>query len=161
CLLEAFAQIAQEVPQARLIFVGSALFDRDDYERSLRERVRTLGLADRVVFVGYRHDLARVLAALDVFAFPSLEKDTTPLALLSAVSAGRPAVASGIDGIREVVTTSQEGVLVPAGQAEPLARALVDVLTDRPLRQRLGVAARQRAVAAFSLDHHVQAMDQA
>jgi glycosyltransferase involved in cell wall biosynthesis len=159
-LLEAFARLAARVPRARLLLVGAAVFDGDAYERALRERARALGLADRVVFAGYRHDLPQVLAAMDVFAYPSLEKDTTPLALLSAMAAGLPVVAFAIEGVREVVGGPEHGLLVPVEQVEALARSLELVLTEDGYRRRLARGARRRAEAVFSLERFVSRFDE-
>lgn len=154
-LLEAFARLTSDIPEARLLFVGASIFDTDSYENGLKERATALGLAERVIFAGYRRDLSRLLAAMDIFAYPSVEKDTTPLALLSALAAGLPVVAFDIEGVREVVSEPEYGLLVPAEQIEPFATALMRVLTDDDLRRRLALGSRRRAEQEFSLEQHV------
>jgi glycosyltransferase involved in cell wall biosynthesis len=155
-LLEAFARLAPDVPRARLLLVGAPVFDSHAYERSLKARAAALGLADRVIFAGYRRDVARVLTAIDVLAYPSLEKDNCPLALLEAMAAGLPVVAFDIEGIRMVLERPEYGLLVPVGHSEPLARALNELLADGERRRQLGRGARRRIEEAFSLDLHVR-----
>jgi glycosyltransferase involved in cell wall biosynthesis len=160
-LLEAFARLAPELSRARLLLVGAPVFDGASYERSLKARAASLGLVDRVIFTGYRRDVAKVLAAIDVLVYPSLEKDNCPLALLEAMAAGLPVIAFDIEGVRLVLDRPEYGLLVPVGQIEPLARALGKLLRDEELRQRLGRGARRRVEEAFSLDLHVQRFEEA
>ena len=159
-LLEAFAKFAAEVPHACLLFVGAPVFDNKTYEERLRNRTLDLGLRGRVIFSGYRHDLPHVLAAMDLFAFTSMKKDTSPLALLSAMAAGLPIVAYDIDGVREVVRDGQEGLLVPVGHKGLLAEALTRIYDDNELRHELAKAARRRVEAAFNLEGHVSRMEE-
>jgi glycosyltransferase involved in cell wall biosynthesis len=160
-LLEAFARLASRSPRARLLLVGSPVFDTDAFERGLRARAAELGLADRVVFAGYRRDVPHVLAAMDVLAYPSIEKDNCPLALLEGMAAGLPTVAFDIPGVRLVVNGPEDGILVPVEGVEPLAEALRRLLEDEGLRRRLGRGARRRIEEAFSLDLHVRRFEEA
>ncbi len=158
-LLEAFSRVAGMAPRPYLLLVGSGLFENDDYEQQLRRRAKELGLEKQVVFAGYRKDLPDVLAAMNVFAYSSVEKDTSPLSLLSAMASGLPVVAFDIPGIREVV--KDHGLLVPVGQDDKLAAALMILLSDERERKRIAVEARERAVSAFSLEAHARAMEAA
>jgi glycosyltransferase involved in cell wall biosynthesis len=160
-LLEAFARIAPHTPQARLLLVGSPVFDTGAYERSLRARVAELGLADRVVFAGYRRDIPQVLAAMDVLAYPSIEKDNCPLALLEGMASGLPVVAFDIPGVRLVLPGPDDGILTPVEMVGPLAEALGRLLSDEGLRHRLGRGARRRIEEAFSLDLHARRFEEA
>jgi glycosyltransferase involved in cell wall biosynthesis len=155
-LLEAFGMLAPRFPQLRLLLVGSAMFDNDAYEQRLRARVEELGLSSRVIFAGFRRDLPQVLAAVDIFAYPSVEKDTSPLALLSAMSSGLPVVAFDIEGVREVVL--DDGLLVPVGDAGKLASALGQLLVDVESRRQLALRSRAAALARFSLERYVAGM---
>jgi glycosyltransferase involved in cell wall biosynthesis len=160
-LLEAFARLAMEYPSSYLLFVGSPLFDNDLYEQALRRRVQALGLSERVIFAGYRTDLAQVLAAMDIFAYTSVEKDTSPLSLLSAMAMGLPVVAFSIEGIREVIGDTAAGVLAPVGQVDTFAQALTHLLNNAGERQQLAQAARRRAEMEFSLGQYVSRMEAA
>lgn len=158
-LIEAFARIANQHPHTSLLFVGSPVFDHDAYERRLRSLAAELGLVERIKFAGYRHDLAGVLASMDIFAFTSIEKDTSPLALLSAMSSGLPIVAFDIDGVRELVDDDKQLLRVPAGDVQQLADALVRVMSDDALRAAMAQSSRQLAETKFSLEQYVQAIE--
>jgi glycosyltransferase involved in cell wall biosynthesis len=159
-LLEAFARIAQRFPHVYLLFVGAPVFDSDVYQRRLLDLTEKLGLTDRVKFAGYRMDIPQVLAAMDVFAFTSVEKDTSPLALLSAMSAGLPIAAFDIEGVREILKPEEQGLLSKVGDASALAQSLARLLSDEGLRRQLGTNARRRAEDEFTLDRYVSRMQE-
>jgi glycosyltransferase involved in cell wall biosynthesis len=154
-LLEAFGRVVRDAPNAYLVFVGDPVFDTDRYQTQLQELTARLGLTERVIFAGYRHDMPEVLGAFDVFAFTSVEKDTSPLTLLSAMSAGLPIVAFDIEGVRELVDEGGQMLLVPRKDSEELAASLLRLIADPELRQRLSVSARSQAEHRFSLEEHV------
>lgn len=158
-LIEAFARLAAHSPEAHLIFVGDPVFDNDSYQNKLLELTAKFNLSRRITFAGYRHDMPEVLAAMDLFAFTSVEKDTSPLTLLSAMSAGLPIVAFDIEGVRELVDESEQVLRVPVADSESLAKSLLRLLADAELRERLSVAARRQAENKFSLQHHVKAIE--
>jgi glycosyltransferase involved in cell wall biosynthesis len=120
-----------------------------------------LGLQDRVIFAGYRRDVAQVLAAMDVLAYPSVEKDNCPLSLLEGMAAGLPVVAFDIPGVRLVLPGPEDGLLVPVERVELLGQALLKVLTDDRLRGDLARGARRRVEEAFSLELHVKRFEEA
>jgi glycosyltransferase involved in cell wall biosynthesis len=159
-LLEAFARIAAVMDNVYLLFVGAPVFDSNAYQHDLINLTAKLCLSDRVKFAGYRHDIPSVLASMDVFAFTSVEKDTSPLALLSAMSAGLPIVAFDIEGVQELLT-AEEQILVPVGQVNALASSISTLLSDAALRHRLGTSARRRAETEFGVDKYVSRVQQA
>jgi len=156
-LLEAFTQIVRTHPDTFLLLVGSALFDNDSYEYRLHQRTRELDLDGKVIFAGFRNDLPQVLNAMDIFAYPSVEKDTSPLALISALACGLPVTAFDIDGTREVLEGT--GLLVSPRDEQGLVDALAHLLCDQSLRKRLAVASREQAVRRFSLEQYVGGME--
>jgi glycosyltransferase involved in cell wall biosynthesis len=133
-----------------------AIAGRGDEEHALRSLSRELGIEARVHLLGYRPDIADLLAAADVFAMPSLSEGL-PVALLEAMFAGKAIVASRVGGIPEAVDHGVEAVLVPPGEEQPLTDALHSLLGDAGLRERLGRAAASRARATFSIDATAEA----
>ena len=119
------------------------------------ERVRLealageLGIANRVLFLGYRTDIPQLLAACDVFALPSLYEGSS-LAVLEAMAARRPVVSSAIGGTDELIEDGESGILVAPGEVEPLTAALRQLLADGEQRERLGRRARERVEADFT-----------
>ena len=159
-LIEAFARIASDHPTVSLLLAGAPVFDNDSYELRLRRMSARFGLEQRIKFAGYRYDLPNVLAAMDVFAFTSIEKDTSPLALLSAMACGLPVIGFDIAGVRELIAGEDQFVLVPVEDVGELSRALSRVLTNEKLRRTLGAAARKRATTDFDLETYTARIEQ-
>lgn len=155
-LLRAFAEAAAHFPTARLVFVGTPVFDDDKFERELRLTVDDLRLRDRVIFAGYRWDLPEVLAAIDLFVHAAIEKDTSPLAVVSALATGKAVVSTSVPGVAEMLTPGVDAVLVPPADATALAQALRSLLADPAERHRLGREARDTAVRRLSLPAHAE-----
>jgi glycosyltransferase involved in cell wall biosynthesis len=144
-LLQAFPAILAERPDARLILAG------EGPERTrLEEEARRLGIDAQVTFLGHREDIPTVLAALDVFAFPSLWEGM-PMALLEAMLLERPVVAARGVGVDEVVTDGVTGLLVEPRDPAGVARALLRLLRDPREAARLGEAARRRVLDRYAL----------
>jgi glycosyltransferase involved in cell wall biosynthesis len=95
---------------------------------------------------------------MDIFAYPSVEKDTSPLALLSALACGLPIVAFDIEGVQEVLGTS--GMTVPVRDENKLAAALEVLICDSALREKMKNASREKALEKFSLKQYVRSMEE-
>jgi glycosyltransferase involved in cell wall biosynthesis len=159
-LIEAFARIANDHPNLSLLLVGSPVFDNDSYQRRLHGLTAQFGLEDRIKFAGYRHDMPDVLAAMDIFAFTSIEKDTSPLALLSAMACGLPIVAFDIAGVRELLANEEQFLLVPTADVTELSRALLRVIVDEKLRRGLAEAARAQATNELCLEKYSERIEE-
>ena len=125
--------------------------------RPLEDYVAARGIAERVTFCGTRRDLGNVLPAMDVFALPSLWEGL-PLALILAMGAERPVVATRLAGIPEVVTNGDTGLLVEPGNVQQLGAALARVCTDPALRARLGARARAAVRDRFGADAYSESV---
>ena len=149
-LLEALALLAGRGCHFRAVLVG------EGPERpGLEARARDLGLEGRVGFLGERNDVERLLPGMDVFVLSSREEGI-PNALLEAMAAGRPSVATDVGGTSEVMTGGETGWLVPPGSPELLAGALEDAIARPDEARRRGEAARQRAFESFGIDRMVR-----
>ena len=146
--LRAIPIVVHSIPSARFIVAGRA--EEPAYEQELRQLASSLGIANRVHFLGFRSDIPDLLAALDAFVMPSLFGEGTPFALLEAMAASRPVIATRTEGNEEIIQTGSTGVLVESCDPEALARAVVDVLTDMKLRRELGARARREVAERFS-----------
>jgi len=120
-------------------------------EAEMRHLAADMGLAQRVHFLGPRQDVPDLLRALDVFVLPS-HSEGVSLALLEAMAAGLPVIATAVGGTPEVVTDGITGLLIPPRDADALAAALERLLADPAWRRRLGASARRHVEANFSLD---------
>jgi glycosyltransferase involved in cell wall biosynthesis len=122
----------------------------------LRERVRALRLQEAFEFRGTRHDVVDQLASFDIFVLPSFWEGH-PIVLLEAMAAGLPVVASGIDGVREVLEDRRTGLLVPPADPMALAGAILELAADSGRAAQLGRAAAE-AVASYDLARTVEAI---
>lgn len=160
--LDALARVKREVPDVRALMAGDTTLNQDDPERlkpTIHTRVRELGLSHAVVFTGFRDDIPAVMAAIDVLAHASL-REPFGTVLVEAMAAGRPVVASATLGPMEIVQDGVDGVLVEPGNAELMARALVALLADPALRERMGKSALERATREFDLATCVRRLDE-
>ncbi|MGH7624276.1 MAG: glycosyltransferase [Gemmatimonadaceae bacterium] len=128
-----------------------AIAGRGGEESALRALARESGLEQQVHLLGFRSDVPDILAAADVFVMPSLSEGL-PLALVEAMAASLPVIASDVGGIPEVAVRDAEALFVAPGDARALAAALARLLRDSALRASLGAAAHGRAVRDFGLD---------
>lgn len=134
-----------ELPGARVAIAG-----RGDEEANLLRLASELGIGARVHLLGLRDDVDRILAAADIFVQPS-RSEGLPLAILEAMAAGLPVVATRVGGMGEAILDGETGILVEPGKPDALARALRSLLDDPEQLRPLGVAAHQRAQAEFSV----------
>jgi glycosyltransferase involved in cell wall biosynthesis len=145
-LLNAAAILLSEGHDIHVVIAG-----RGNHERALRSLGNSLGIDERVHLLGLRSDIANVLAAGDVFVLPS-RSEALPLALLEAMFAASPIVATDVGEVRNVLCGGHAGLIVPPGHVDDLATAVAHVLRDKVFAQELGRRARERAAAQYSLE---------
>jgi len=149
-LIEAWPAVLVQHPEARLWIVGEG-----PHRSALEARMSRLGLYGRVALAGAFDAVDDFLTAADLFVLPSLEEGMS-LALLEAMAAGLPVVATDIPGNRQLVADGRQGVLVPPGSPPRLAAALRRLLDQPALASELGAAARQRVAQEFTLSAAVE-----
>jgi glycosyltransferase involved in cell wall biosynthesis len=132
-----------------VVLVGADLERGGAYRRELERQAAELGIADRVLFTGYRRDADAVLRAFDVLALPSTIEGF-PLVVLEAMAAGIPVVATPVGGVGELVRDGETGLLVPPEDPAALAAALHRLLDEPETARRLAEAARAQVFERFS-----------
>ncbi|NOZ23900.1 MAG: glycosyltransferase family 4 protein [Planctomycetes bacterium] len=152
-LLDAAAKLSREFPDMHFLIAGSG-----DEEYSLRRKLAQLGIADKVLMPGHREDTRDLYAAMDLFVLPSLWEGR-PYALLEAMAAGKPVVASDVCGLDDVIEDGVNGMLVPPGDATSLAQAVSCLAQDATLRRRLGRAARSTVQIRYRIEDAVTKLD--
>jgi glycosyltransferase involved in cell wall biosynthesis len=146
--VDAAAEVAARLPQARFFIAGDG-----ELRPAVEARAAERGLRDRLLLLGWRRDVPELLGALDVLVLTS-RWEGLPRVCPQAMAAGRPIVATAVDGVPEAVVDGRNGYLVAPGDAAATARRVLELLQDESLRRRLGAAGRQ-AVGEFSEERMV------
>ena len=152
-LIEAFPEILRRHPDVRLVITGSSFFHgaaRTEYERELVALARPV--ASNIVFTGFLpHETLKYLyAAVDIVVMLSVWQEPLGLVMLEAMASGTLLVGSSVGGVPEVIDSGRNGVLVPAGNAAELARAVCAALDDPAAMRRMEQAARDTIVQQFT-----------
>jgi glycosyltransferase involved in cell wall biosynthesis len=151
-LIEAFALLRADIDQAYLLLIG----DGEERE-ALGALADKLGVGARVVFAGWRTDIYAALAAMDLFALPSINEGMGK-ALVEAMYAGLPCVATRVGGVPELLRDGEEGFVVAAAAPQELAAALLKLARDGDLRVRCGAAGHERA-AGYSAEAMIEKIE--
>lgn len=145
-LIEAFSRVVKEIKGAILMIVGDGpLMD------SLKSKVRSLNLKEKVLFLGFRDDVQDLMKTFDIFTLSSTTEGIS-LTLLEAMRAGKPIVATDVGGNREVVSDQESGILVPKKNPEEMARAIIRILKDKRLAGKMGARGHEIVKEKFSLE---------
>jgi glycosyltransferase involved in cell wall biosynthesis len=152
-LMDAAVDVLRRFPDAEFEIVGGgpeleALLSRADARR----------MSHAFTFLGHRDDVPARLAQADLFVLPS-RSEAFPNAVLEAMAAGLPIVASGVGGILELIDNGRTGFLVPPGEPQPLADRICRLMANPSLAARLGDAARDEVRARYSFDRMVAAFE--
>ena len=152
-LVDAVAQLKQEHPHLHLVIVG-----RGDQHDALLHQAKKAGINDSVHLVGQREDVEACLAGMDCFVLPSLNEGMGR-ALIEAMAAGLPVVASRVGGIPALIEDEKNGLLVPAEDSLALAVALRRILSDPPWACTLGQNAMQSIGTGYGVPAMVRAIE--
>lgn len=144
-LIAAIPAVLAKCPNTTFIFAG-----RGQLEGELKEQAHQLGVAQKVRFLGLRQDIPRILAVLHAFVLPSLSEGLS-MAILEAMVAGKPVIATDVGGNPELVEDSETGYLVPSQNSQALADRLISLLMNRDRALQFGKVGQLRAQGQFSL----------
>ena len=147
-LVEAASRVVKECNNVVFIIVGDG-----PLRGSLTSQLASLSLSRNFLFLGNVKEAAlpRVYNGCDVFAFPSLQEGQG-IALLEAQASAKPVVAFNVGGVNEAVRGGESGLLVERANTGALAEAIVKLLSDAPLRRRMGVVGREFVIANYTWD---------
>jgi L-malate glycosyltransferase len=152
-LIDAAGSVLDRHPDARFEVVGGG-----PEQAALLDRVRARGIQHAFSFLGHRDDVAARLAGADIFVLPS-RSEAFPNAVLEAMAAGLPIVASAVGGIPELLADNCTGLLVPPGDPASLSARLCQLMEDSSLGSRIGDSARSEAQSRYSFDRMVAEFD--
>ena len=130
------------------------------YKKYLFELVDDLGLQDKVIFTGFREDIASVMKALDLYVHSAIHPEAFGRVVVEAMGAGKAVVGPDAGGISETVYSGRNGLLFPMGDIEKMTKAIISLLTDKKKRLQMGKAGIQIARQKFSVEAYVNQVEQ-
>jgi glycosyltransferase involved in cell wall biosynthesis len=150
----ALPQIARNFPNAKLLLVG-----RDGSSKSrFMQIAESFNVKDRVIFTGFRQDIPDIINALDIYVCPSLREGIS-LSLLEAMAFRKAIVSTNAYGNAEIVVNEQTGYLVVSKDQDSIARAVIDMLSDKEKMRSMGIEGYQRVKKYFSSDVVIKQID--
>ncbi len=148
--LNAASELKKKFNNLKFMIVGEASRGENDYAESIKKSAAEYGL-DNFIFTGFRSDTPEVLAAMDIFVFPS-HNEAFGIALAEAMSMGKPSVCSNSDGILDIAVDGTTSLLFKTKDADDL-RVKIELLINSPdMRKKFGIEARKRAVENFDIE---------
>lgn len=151
-LIDAINQVKLKVKSQKLKVI---VMGEGEERKGLERRISELGLADTVSLVGFVPDAGRYLKGLDLFVLPSV-KEGLPYAIMEAMAAGLPVIATAVGGVPDLIRRGETGLLVPPRDPAALARAIADLALNPATRRALAFAARARARERFRIEPMVE-----
>lgn len=152
-LIEAAQKVVARFPQTKFLLVG------DGERRGLLEQMaEQKGVKENLLFLGNRKDIAQIHACCEIGILPS-RSEGLPNAVLEYMAAGLPVVGASVGGIPELIENERTGLLVPPGDADAIANALISLLADPERAKELGRAGQERARTRFSFDQLVSELE--
>src|SRR5215213_6914560 len=152
-LLEAVSLARQEDPDIRVVLVGDG-----SLREELEVEAEALGLGQAVIFTGWRHDLASVYADLDAVVISS-HNEGTPASLIEAMATGCPVVSTRVGGVPDLIADGETGRLVPPGEREALAAALLELFREQERTARMAELAQRQVLERYQARRLVADVD--
>lgn len=153
--LEALAWFHRQHPQAKWAFM---LVGEGPERKNLQAQAASLGIADRVIFTGFRNNPFDYLAAFDTFILAS-SSEGLPRVVLEAMLLGIPVIGSDVTGTAELIRHQHTGLLIPWGESRKLGEALSLIWQDAGLRQQLARQAGQHVRDHYAIEHYVAGVE--
>ena len=148
--LLAARQVAERFPRARAFVVGSASDGEESYFQQMRQLAGELGLAEQVIFTGYRRDVGALMKLMDVVVHASVRPEPFGMVIIEGMAMAKPVVATRAGGPLDIVVEGETGLLVPPGDAGALAAALIELLSRPEASRAMGASGRRRVEACFA-----------
>jgi len=156
--VRAAAALARTRTDTEFLIAGKENEDGSPYTKHLSELARSLGLADKLRFLGRVSHIPQLLAAVDVVVVPSWDEGFS-LVAIEAMAARRPVLASNVGGIAGIIKNNVTGLLVPPRDVHALTDKLLWLVSDAPLRERLGVQAQRDVYTRFGREQIIDQIE--
>ncbi|RPJ05335.1 MAG: glycosyltransferase family 1 protein, partial [Deltaproteobacteria bacterium] len=153
-LIEACGRLRDLVPGLRIVFAGE--IKDDAYFQGCLQSASSLGVRERIRFIGHQEDVIGLLQASDIFVMPSIKGEAFSRALLEAMAMGKPVIATTCGGSVEAFEENSSGFSVPPEDSAALAEKIALLSSHQELRSQIGRAARNRVEACFGIEKNVE-----
>jgi glycosyltransferase involved in cell wall biosynthesis len=154
-LLRAFHRLCGRYPDLKLMYVGDGL-ERE----ALKSESRALNLEDRVIFTGFREDMEKLYASMDLFILPSTCEEAFGRVLIEAMASGKPVIATETGGIPEIITDQVNGLLIPRKDELAISDAIEKCITNPEFSAAIAVQGRTTVRLHYSLDRTGEEFEQ-
>jgi glycosyltransferase involved in cell wall biosynthesis len=156
-----FIDAIASLPNAVGVIIGAALFGEEDYAQELHRQAQALGIAHRVIFLGFRGDIPALMQAMDIVVHSSIAPEPFGRVVVEAMLAGKPVIGSAAGGVMEIIEHGRTGWLFEPGSADALARTLALVLEHPAQTAVVAQAGQLHARATFTVTATVEQIDAA
>jgi glycosyltransferase involved in cell wall biosynthesis len=153
-MVEACGRLRDQVPELRIVFAGE--IKDGDYFQECLQCAGSLGVRERIRFIGHCEDVSELLQAGDIFVLPSTRGEAFSRSVLEAMAVGKPVVATSCGGAAEAIIHNSSGFIVPPEDSAALADKIALLATREELRNQMGRAARIRAETFFGIEKNVE-----
>ena len=150
--LKAAALVSKLIPNVKFIIVGNR---NEEYRKKLENLSRDLGIDDKVIFTRFREDIPQIMSSFDIVVLPSYHFEGFSRVVLEAMASSKPVIATELGGNLEAVEDGTSGILVPPGNSNRLAEAILELIKDEDKRNQMGEAGRRRAERLFSIEKNI------
>ncbi len=151
-MILALGEIAKKCPRVKLVVVGrETAGEHTGYATELKSLARESGLEDRIIWAGFTEEIPQVLKSVDIFVMPSYQ-EAFGLVLIEAMAMRLPVVATNAGGAPEILDYGKCGILIPPRQTAPLAEAVITLIKNPGLKNKLARAGRERVEKVYALD---------
>jgi glycosyltransferase involved in cell wall biosynthesis len=157
--LLATRQVMTQIPEARAFIVGGHSDGDEGFVREMRGLAVELGIADRVIFTGYRQDVPALMKLMDVVVHASTRPEPFGMVVIEGMAMEKPVVATQGGGPCDIVAEGETGFLVKMGDSEALGRAIITLLRQPGLRREMGKRGRKRVVEFFNNGSYAAKME--
>lgn len=149
--IRAVSKVVMVFPGIRILIVGSPPEGKEGYVKQLKALIERLGISDSVEFLGYKQDIAGLLSNMDLLVLSSIGREAFGRVVIEAQAAGVPVVATRIGGLIDIITDRKNGLLVSPWNTQQMADAIIEILKDRKLAEKLAHQARKDVEDKFTL----------
>ena len=152
-LINASKNVIKEVPQSIFLFVG-----RGNNKDQLMQKINENKMSEYYRLAGYQENLSEIFALIDIFVLPSISEGF-PFAILEAMAANKPVIATNVGGVPEIITNNINGILVEPMDPDALAKAMIILAKDTKKRNHIAEKGFKKIRENFSLDKMILATE--